>query len=62
MTLPVTIESVDHAARDAAIASLRHLLGARLSSATPVREQHGKDASYHPCVAPDAVARFRTAA
>ncbi len=56
MTLPVTAESVDHAARDAAIASLRQLLGARLSSAAPVREQHGKDASYHPYVAPDAVA------
>src|ERR1700693_2487200 len=56
MTLPVTAESVDHAARDAAIASLGQLLGARLSSAAPVREQHGKDASYHPCVPPDAVA------
>jgi len=54
--MPVTAESVDHAARDAAIASLRQLLGARLSSAAPVREQHGKDASYHPCVPPDAVA------
>jgi len=32
------------------------LLGARLSSAATVREQHGKDASYHPYVAPDAVA------
>jgi D-lactate dehydrogenase (cytochrome) len=42
--------------RDAAIASLRQLLGARLSSAAPVREQHGKDASYHPYAAPDAVA------
>src|SRR3984893_10939245 len=56
MALPLTVESVDHAARDAAIASLRQLLGARLSSAAPVREQHGKDASYHPCVPPDAVA------
>ena len=56
MTLPVTAESVDHAARDTAIASLRQLLGARLSSAAPVREQHGKDASYHPCVPPNAVA------
>ena len=56
MTLPFTSESVDHAARDAAIASLRLLLGARLSSAGPVREQHGKDASYHPYAASDAVA------
>src|SRR5258708_20523193 len=56
MALPVTVESVVSAARDAAIASLHQLLRERLSTATPVREQHGKDASYHPCVAPDAVA------
>ena len=56
MTLPVTAKSADPAAIDAAIASLRQLLGARLSSAATVREQHGKDASYHPYVAPDAVA------
>jgi hypothetical protein len=29
---------------------LHELLGNRLSIAAPVREQHGKDASYHPCV------------
>jgi D-lactate dehydrogenase (cytochrome) len=52
----VTAESADPAAIDAVIASLRQLLGARLSSAASVREQHGKDASYHPYVAPDAVA------
>jgi D-lactate dehydrogenase (cytochrome) len=56
MTLPLTAEFVDPTARDAAIASLRQLLGARLSTAALVREQHGKDASYHPGVAPDAVA------
>ena len=56
MTLPVTAEFVGPAACNAAIASLHQLLGARLSSAAPVREQHGKDASYHPYVAPDAVA------
>jgi D-lactate dehydrogenase (cytochrome) len=56
MTLPVTVESVTSAARDAAIASLHQLLGDRLSTAALVREQHGKDASYHPCVPPDAVA------
>jgi len=53
MALPVTVAP---AARDAAIASLSQLLGDRLSTAEFVREQHGKDASYHPCVPPDAVA------
>jgi D-lactate dehydrogenase (cytochrome) len=52
----VTSKSADSAPIDAVIASLRPLLGARLSSAATVREQHGKDASYHPSVAPDAVA------
>src|SRR5271165_5310540 len=56
MALPVTVESVASAARDVAIASLHQLLGDRLSTVAPVREQHGKDASYHPCVPPDAVA------
>src|SRR6202051_399117 len=60
MTLPVTAESVDHAAIDAVIASLRQLLGAQLSSVATVREQHGRDASYHPYVAPDAVAFARS--
>jgi D-lactate dehydrogenase (cytochrome) len=46
----------DPCARDATISSLRHLLGDRLSTTASVREQHGKDASYHPCVPPDAVA------
>ena len=35
---------------------VRGCLKSRLSSAATVREQHGKDASYHPYVAPDAVA------
>ena len=56
MALPVTVESVATAARDAAISSLHKLLGDRLSTVALVREQHGKDASYHPCVPPDAVA------
>ena len=56
MALPVTAESSASKARDAAIASLRQLLGDRLSTAAPVREQHGRDASYHPCMPPDAVA------
>jgi D-lactate dehydrogenase (cytochrome) len=56
MSLPATVGSVTLAAREAAIASLQHLLGDRLSSAASVRELHGKDASYHPCVPPDVVA------
>jgi D-lactate dehydrogenase (cytochrome) len=56
LTPPLTAESVEPAARDAAVAPLCQLLGDRLSSAASVREQHGKDASYHPCVPPDAVA------
>ena len=56
MALPVTVESVASGGRDGAIASLHQLLGDRLSTAAPVREQHGKDPSHHPCVPPDAVA------
>ena len=56
MAPPVTVESVAPAVRDAAIESLHQLLGDRLSTAVPMREKHGKDASYHPCVPPDAVA------
>jgi hypothetical protein len=48
MTLPLIVESFGPAARDATIASLHELLGERLSRAASVREQHGKDASYHP--------------
>ena len=62
MSLPVIVESVNSSARDAAIASLHQLLGDRLSTAAPVREQHGKDASYHPCLPPDAVAFAQSAA
>ena len=60
MTLPVTAESVNPTARDVAIGSLRQFLGACLSSTVSVREQHGKDASHHPCAAPDAVAFARS--
>jgi D-lactate dehydrogenase (cytochrome) len=56
MTLPVTAESVDSSARAAVIASLRQLLGDRVSTVASVREQHGRDASYHTCLPPDAVA------
>jgi D-lactate dehydrogenase (cytochrome) len=40
----------------AALAELSALLGDRLSTAAAVREQHGKDETYHPGVPPDAVA------
>src|SRR3984957_7217616 len=56
MTLPVTAEPVDSSARAAVIASLRQLLGDRVSTVASVREQHGRDASYHTCLPPDAVA------
>ncbi|MGP1253632.1 MAG: FAD-binding oxidoreductase [Kiloniellales bacterium] len=39
-----------------AIAELQTLLGDRLSTAAAVREQHGKDVSYHEGAPPDAVA------
>jgi D-lactate dehydrogenase (cytochrome) len=52
MTLSATAGSVTLAAREAAIASLQQLLGDRLSTAASIREGHGKDASYHPCVPP----------
>lgn len=38
------------------VAELREILGERLSTVTAIREQHGRDESYHPCHAPDAVA------
>ena len=39
----------------AALDEIRALLGERLSTAMPVREQHGKDQTYHPGAPPDAV-------
>src|ERR1700751_312698 len=56
MSLPATVGSVTLAAREAAITSLQQLLGDRLSTAASIREHHGKDASYHRCEPPDAVA------
>jgi D-lactate dehydrogenase (cytochrome) len=51
-----TTKTVGSTARDAVIASLAEFLGDRLSVAESVRGQHGRDASYHPCAPPDAVA------
>ena len=56
MSLPTAVGSVTLAARDAAIGSLQQLLGDRLSTASSIRKQHGKDASYQRCEPPDAVA------
>ena len=57
MSLPIIpVGSITLAARQAVIASLQQLLGDRLSTAASIRERHGKDASYHPCVPPEAVA------
>ncbi len=56
MSLSPTVGSETPAACKAAIESLEHLLGDRLSTAATICERHGKDASYHPCVPPDAVA------
>jgi D-lactate dehydrogenase (cytochrome) len=44
------------ASTDPLLADLRELLGDRLSTSTAVREQHGKDESFHTPYAPDAVA------
>src|SRR5438094_2318481 len=42
------------------LASLRQLLGDRLSTSTAICAQHGKDESYHTPHAPDAVAFVRS--
>ncbi|HEY4344655.1 MAG TPA: FAD-linked oxidase C-terminal domain-containing protein [Parvibaculum sp.] len=39
-----------------ALAELAALLGDRLTTSMPIREAHGRDESWHPVVAPDAVA------
>lgn len=48
--------AVQPVVRESAIDEIRELLGDRLSTAPAVREQHGKDESWHPAHAPDAVA------
>ncbi|HEX6980373.1 MAG TPA: FAD-linked oxidase C-terminal domain-containing protein [Alphaproteobacteria bacterium] len=60
MAIPVTADPVEPAARDAAIAEIKAVLGDRLSTAAAVREQHGRDESYHPSMPPDAVAFVRS--
>jgi D-lactate dehydrogenase (cytochrome) len=57
---PLPNERPAPAARETAIAEIAARLGDRLSTAASVREQHGKDESYHPSVPPDAVAFARS--
>ena len=48
---------LSHSSTDASLlASLRELLGDRLSTAAAICAQHGKDESYHAPYSPDAVA------
>jgi D-lactate dehydrogenase (cytochrome) len=44
----------------AALDAIRALIGERLTTAIAVREQHGKDQTYHPGAPPDAVAFARS--
>ncbi|MDJ0611680.1 MAG: FAD-linked oxidase C-terminal domain-containing protein [Kiloniellales bacterium] len=46
--------------KDPVVEALRALLRDRLSTSLAVREQHGRDESYHPTQAPDAVAFARS--
>ena len=48
--------TTDVLTKDPLIEALRALLGERLSTAAAIRERHGKDESFHPAKAPDAVA------
>ena len=52
--------TVEAATKDPLIEALGALLGDRLSTSAAVREQHGKDESYHAPMAPDAVAFARS--
>ncbi|MBM3479033.1 MAG: FAD-binding protein [Alphaproteobacteria bacterium] len=59
MALPA-LQPVEPSARDAAIAELRARFGDRCSTAASVREQHGKDESWHQPAPPDAVVFARS--
>ena len=56
MASAAEITATEPAARDAAIAEIRAVLGDRLTVAMAVREQHGKGEAYHKPAPPDAVA------
>ncbi len=55
-TAPAPSTANSHGVDESLLTELRALLGDRLSTAPSVREQHGKDESYHAAHAPDAVA------
>ena len=55
MALNVDVTPSDPAAREQVIDILKQRFGERLSTSMAVRKQHGKDESFHPAVAPDAV-------
>src|SRR5215471_768737 len=47
---------IEKSRRDRALAEIAALIGGRLSTAPAVRQQHGKDLTWNPGLAPDAVA------
>ncbi len=62
MAQPVRRPSASDNAVTAALAELASLLGDRLTTSAAIREQHGRDESYHAGFAPDAVAFAHTTA
>ena len=60
MATKVTAIALEAGPRDAAIGEIKALLGDRLSTARAVRDQHGRDESYHAPAPPDAVAFARS--
>jgi D-lactate dehydrogenase (cytochrome) len=59
MAMPA-LQHVAPSVRDAAIAALRAIFGERCSTSSAVREQHGKDESWHQPAPPDAVVFARS--
>ena len=59
MAMPA-LQPVEPGPRDAAIARLKEMFGERCSTSLSVREQHGKDESWHQPAPPDAVVFARS--